>query len=232
MKDYQDGFSCLPPRAVFHCQQAVEMALRGAMLKTCGVAEDEAAGGAAHDLIDFIKRIKTAETNTEEQKRAAAEMPMSDQDVEWLKHAYLASRYPKPGRYGVPALLYGDAEAKRALTLAEDFLKWASAVEDLPDPSKFRRKRWAGDSEDSQSKFGRYEEGQRPTVSLPGSSPVSFSPEVITVQTPAQGIVVAPPKRSSSDSGMGGGEQELKRQKSDTGAVEPGTKVTKRWARK
>jgi len=233
MKDYQDGFSCLHPRAVFHCQQAVEMALRSAMLRTCGVAEDEVAGGAAHDLIDFIKRIKTAEVNTDEQKRAAAELPLGDQDVEWLKHAYLASRYPKPGRYGVPALLYGDAEAERALKLAEDFLKWAASVEDLPDPSKFRRKRWAGDNDNTLP-------GEQPSVNLGAAQ--SFSPSVImqiaagqgvTVPPPAgRGVTVAPPKRSSSD--VGGAEPtgtELKRQKSDAG-LEPGTKVTKRWARK
>jgi len=140
MKDIED-MRTLPSRAVWHCQQAVEMALRAVMLRTCGVAEDEAVGGAAHDLIDFIKRLKTADANTEEQRRAQ-KVPLTDDDVEWLKRAYLAARYPKPGRYGIPAMLYQAADAERAFKLADGFLEWAAKVEDLPDPSKFRR-RWS-----------------------------------------------------------------------------------------
>lgn len=136
-----DGVRSMPSRAVWHCQQAVEMGLKSAMLRTCGVAEDEVVGGAAHDLIDFIQRLKTAEVNTEEQRRAQ-NVPLDSDDVEWLKRAYLAARYPKPGRYGIPTLLYSDSDADRALRLAEGFLQWAERVEDLPDPNKFRR-RWS-----------------------------------------------------------------------------------------
>jgi len=141
MKDSDDGLRSMPSRAVWHCQQAVEMALKSAMLRTCGVAEDEVTGGAAHNLIDFVLRLKTAEANTEEQRRAQ-EVPLLDDDVEWLKRAYLAARYPKPGRYGVPTMLYNNADAERAQRLAEGFLQWAEQVEDLPDPGKCRR-RWS-----------------------------------------------------------------------------------------
>merc|ERR1719491_2428143 len=137
----QNNMRIVPPRAVFHAQQCVEMALNSAMLRTCGVSEDEVAGGAAHDLIDFIKRIRGAEVNTMEQRRAQ-QVPLNEVDVDWLKRAYLASRYPKPGRWGVPSMLYDDADAKRALDLAEKFVQWAEEVEDLPDPGKARRK-WA-----------------------------------------------------------------------------------------
>jgi len=145
-----DGVRSMPSRAVWHCQQAVEMGLKSAMLRTCGVAEDEVVGGAAHDLIDFIQRLKTAEVNTEEQRRAQ-NVPLEADDVEWLKRAYLAARYPKPGRYGVPTLLYSDADASRALRLAEGFLQWAERVEDLPDPNKFRR-RWSSTKEETKIK--------------------------------------------------------------------------------
>jgi len=141
-----NGVRSMPSRAVWHCQQAVEMALKGAMLRTCGVAEEEVVGGAAHNLIDFITRLKTAEVNTEEQRRAQ-NVPLGGEDVDWLKRAYLAARYPKPGRYGVPTLLYTDVDAERALKLADGFIKWAENVEDLPDPNKFRR-RWANQTKD------------------------------------------------------------------------------------
>merc|ERR1712085_82170 len=144
MKDSDDGLRAMPSRAVWHCQQAVEMAMKAAMLRTCGVAEEEVVGGAAHNLIDFVTRIKNAEANTEEQRRAQ-NVPLDNDDVEWLKRAYLAARYPKPGRYGVPTLLYSDADSDRALRLAEGFLQWSERVEDLPDPNKYRR-RWASDS--------------------------------------------------------------------------------------
>jgi HEPN domain-containing protein len=145
-----EGLASLASRAVWHCQQAVEMALRAAMLRTCGIADEEAIGGAAHDLIDFIARLKTAEVNTEEQRRAQSEVPLTEDDVKWFKHAYLAARYPKPGRYGVPGLLYNEQDAERALRLSEDFIAWSARVEDLPDPSKFRRRRWTLDKEDEQ----------------------------------------------------------------------------------
>ncbi|CAK0871810.1 unnamed protein product [Prorocentrum cordatum] len=173
-----EGLPITPARSVWHCQQTVEMALRATMLRTCGLAEDECAGGAAHDLIDFVKRIKTADTNTEEQKRAVSTIPLTDEDVEWLKHAYLAARYPKPGRYGVPAMLYSESDAQRGLKIAEEFLAWAANVEDLPDPSKFRRKRWLKDE--------AAEAGKGIFVTLPSQ---------VAAQTPALGVVVAPPGR-------------------------------------
>jgi len=139
-----DGVRSMPSRAVWHAQQGVEMGLKSAMLRTCGVDEQEIVGGAAHDLIDFITRLKSAEANTEEQRRAQ-NVPLDSEDVEWLKRAYLAARYPKPGRYGVPTLLYSDSDAERALRLAEGFLQWSERVEDLPDPNKYRR-RWASDT--------------------------------------------------------------------------------------
>jgi len=87
-----------------------------------------------------VKRIKTAEGNTEEQRRAQL-VPISEEDVDWLKRAYLASRYPKPGRFGVPSTLYEEHDAQRALRMAERFVEWAERVEDLPDPGRNRR-RW------------------------------------------------------------------------------------------
>merc|ERR1719491_191369 len=173
----QNNMRIVPPRAVFHAQQCEGMALNSAMLRTCGVSEDEVAGGAAHDLIDFIKRIRGAEANTVEQKRAA-EVPITELDVDWLKRAYLAARYPKPGRWGVPSLLYDEADADRALKMAEVFVKWAEEVEDLPDPGKTRRK------------YMQYEEA--PTIK-PAVDPNLPAP-------PPVPRFVPPPSKSSSSS--------------------------------
>merc|ERR1712190_81991 len=164
-----EGVRSMPSRAVWHAQQAVEMGLKSAMLRTCGVDEQEIVGGAAHDLIDFITRLKTAEANTEEQRRAQ-NVPLDADDVEWLKRAYLAARYPKPGRYGVPTLLYSDTDSERALRLAEGFLQWAERVEDLPDPNKYRR-RWASDSiaKDVNEKNGSKDTTAEETAASPAA---------------------------------------------------------------
>mmetsp|Transcript_29756 Transcript_29756/g.98660 ORF Transcript_29756/g.98660 Transcript_29756/m.98660 type:complete len:820 (+) Transcript_29756:8028-10487(+) len=177
-----DGLRSVPPRAVFHCQQAVEMGLNSAMLRTCGVSEDEVAGGAAHDLIDFIKRIRTAETNTAEQRRAQ-QVPLTEEDVDWLKRAYLASRYPKPGRWGVPALLYDQADGERALRLAEGFVEWAERVEDLPDPGKKRRS------------WNQFQESKTIETPLPQSTPIETFQflQQATPAAPAVPRLVLPP---------------------------------------
>jgi len=169
-----NGIRSMPSRAVWHCQQAVEMALKGAMLRTCGVAEEEVVGGAAHNLIDFITRLKAAEVNTEEQRRAQ-NVPLGGEDVDWLKRAYLAARYPKPGRYGVPTLLYTDLDADRALKLADGFIKWAENVEDLPDPNKFRR-RWASQSKEEGIVKSVIKDTTPGAQASPESAPTALAP--------------------------------------------------------
>merc|ERR1719356_1691107 len=125
----------LPSAGVWHSQQVVEMAVKSAMLRTCGVAEDEVTGGAAHDVECFIRRLVATAVNTEEQRRAQL-VPGTDADIMWLKASYLGARYPRDSRDGIPGLKYTAGDADRALALAEAFLIWAAHVEDLPDPSK------------------------------------------------------------------------------------------------
>jgi len=128
-----EGYRSLPAAAVWHCEQVVEMAIKAAMLRTCGVSEDESIGGSAHDIAEFVRRLRGADAQTEEQ-RLAQQVPVDEADVMWLKRAYLASRYPKPGNYSVPSENYKKADAENALKLAEETLKWAANIEDLPDP--------------------------------------------------------------------------------------------------
>jgi HEPN domain-containing protein len=125
----------LPSASVWHSQQVVEMAVKSAMLRTCGVAEDEVTGGAAHDVECFIRRLVATAVNTEEQRRAQL-VPGTDADIMWLKASYLGARYPRDSRDGIPGLKYTAGDADRALALAEAFLIWAAHVEDLPDPNK------------------------------------------------------------------------------------------------
>jgi len=133
-----DNYRSLPASAVWHSEQVVEMAIKAAMLRTCGISEDESIGGSAHDIAEFVRRLKSADAQTAEQ-RLAQQVPVNDADIIWLKRSYLQSRYPRPGNYHVPSENYTKADADRALKLAEETLKWASDVEDLPDPGLIRR---------------------------------------------------------------------------------------------
>merc|ERR1740121_2036663 len=87
-------------------------------------------------------------------------IPADNESMDWLKRAYLAARYPKPGRYGIPGLQYSEHDAQRALRIAEAFIKWASNVEDMPDMlvedaswkgdmsmDEIRKRRWASVAE-------------------------------------------------------------------------------------
>eukprot|EP00929_Paragymnodinium_shiwhaense_P109155 TRINITY_DN754_c5_g1_i1.p1 TRINITY_DN754_c5_g1~~TRINITY_DN754_c5_g1_i1.p1 ORF type:complete len:4259 (+),score=1336.88 TRINITY_DN754_c5_g1_i1:96-12872(+) len=128
-----EGLRSLPAAAVWHCEQAVEMAIKSAMFRTCGISEDESIGGAAHDITAFVLRLRNAGSNTEEQRRAQC-VPINDEDIEWLRKAYLGARYPRAYGAQIPAELYNKADAERAIRIADAFLKWAGTIEDLPDP--------------------------------------------------------------------------------------------------
>jgi len=132
------GLRALPAAAVWHAEQAVEMAINAAMFRTCGVSEDESIGGKAHDIVTFVIRLRKAQAQTEEQSRCQ-EIPVSDADVEWLRRAYLNARYPKPRGEGIPAEMYSKADGERAIRIADSFLKWAGTVEDLPDPGRMEK---------------------------------------------------------------------------------------------
>jgi len=110
----------------------VEMSLKAAMFRTFGVSEEESIGSAAHDILEFVRRLRNADANTEEQRKAQR-TPGNEVDGEWLKKAYLNARYPKPWSFAIPAELYTKADAERAIKLADEFVRWAAQVEDLPD---------------------------------------------------------------------------------------------------
>jgi len=204
-----EGFRALPAACVWHCEQVVEMAIKAAMLRTCGVSEDESIGGSAHDIAEFVRRLKGADAQTEEQ-RLAQQVPVTEEDVIWLKRAYLASRYPRPGDYRVPSENYHKADAERALKLAEDTLKWATDVEDLPDPGitkksnqadeaqatlDIRKRRWA----DMVGTSGTATNAEK--ASLQKNAPAWSTPSASSSGAPGKAsakFVVPPPKTGAA----------------------------------
>eukprot|EP00928_Gymnodinium_smaydae_P095838 TRINITY_DN8323_c0_g2_i1.p1 TRINITY_DN8323_c0_g2~~TRINITY_DN8323_c0_g2_i1.p1 ORF type:complete len:4833 (+),score=938.40 TRINITY_DN8323_c0_g2_i1:126-14624(+) len=148
------GLRILPSAAVWHCEQAVEMCIKAAMYRTCGVSEDESIGSKAHDITTFVQRLRYARANTTEQEKGQ-DVPIEDFDVQWLKTSYLNARYPRARSEKIPAELYPAKDGERAIHIADRFLKWASTIEDLPDPGveaqesnesermlAMRRRRW------------------------------------------------------------------------------------------
>ena len=55
---------------VFHAQQVVELALKSAMLRTCGLVTEEFTGSTSHDLVGFYVRLVSATPATDAQKDA------------------------------------------------------------------------------------------------------------------------------------------------------------------
>ena len=95
------------------------MALKAAMLCTCGLTAEEFTGRAAHDLASFGKHIRNAEAATHEQQRSQS-LPASQEDLNWLRQAYLEARYPNASSASVPANRYTDTDSIRAIKLAEE----------------------------------------------------------------------------------------------------------------
>ncbi|CAE7293385.1 Sacs, partial [Symbiodinium pilosum] len=97
-------------------------ALKSAMLRTCGLAEEEFTGRMAHDLPMLYGRLCDAKPQTSSQAQALKDLPASLEDMTWLKTAYLATRYPNVLPRGqVPAQAYDMAAAQRAGKVAEQF---------------------------------------------------------------------------------------------------------------
>ena len=128
--------------AVFHGQQVVEMSLKSAMLRTCGLTPEEQTGATSHDLAGFHSRLcaaSQAASCTEEQREAVEAMPGSQADMAWLKRAYLAARYPNACTFGkLPAHGYDDDDATRAMQLAEHMFQWSKHLSDLPTAGEVR----------------------------------------------------------------------------------------------
>ncbi|CAJ1408234.1 unnamed protein product, partial [Effrenium voratum] len=140
-----------PSFAVWFGSQAVEKALKSAMLRTCGVAQEEFTGKGSHDLPAFYRRLKSASAETEPQSQAQQQMPGEVEDMIFLKTAYIEARYPNASDR-VPAFAYTQEDAARACDLAKDYVAWAKGVEDLPEPGlpKRCRRRIEEDSENEQ----------------------------------------------------------------------------------
>ncbi|CAE7771445.1 Sacs [Symbiodinium sp. CCMP2592] len=120
---------------VWHAHQVVEKALKSAMLRTCGLAEEEFTGHGCHDLAMLYGRLADASPESTAQRRAQEDLPSDRQDMRWLTKAYLSARYPNMHKAGqVPALAYDKHDAKRAASTADHFIKWAQLLDDLPIP--------------------------------------------------------------------------------------------------
>ena len=119
---------------VWLASQVVEKALKGAMLRTCGLMQEELAGKNAHDLSGFYQGLKSAVPQTEPQRRAQQDLPGDESDMEWLKRAYLAARYPNACAGQIPANAYSVDDFTRAEQIAHGMVRWAKASENLPSP--------------------------------------------------------------------------------------------------
>ena len=89
------------------------MALKAAMLRTCGLTIEEFTGKTAHDLSSLGKHLREAQAHTDEQTRAQS-LPITPDDLNWLRSAYLSARYPNASSLGVPANGYTDTDAERS----------------------------------------------------------------------------------------------------------------------
>eukprot|EP00421_Protoceratium_reticulatum_P020770 CAMPEP_0168380846 /NCGR_PEP_ID=MMETSP0228-20121227/12571_1 /TAXON_ID=133427 /ORGANISM="Protoceratium reticulatum, Strain CCCM 535 (=CCMP 1889)" /LENGTH=656 /DNA_ID=CAMNT_0008393925 /DNA_START=30 /DNA_END=1997 /DNA_ORIENTATION=- len=230
-----DGLRSLPATAVWHCQQVVEMATKSAMFRTCGVAEDEVMGGSAHDIADFAKRLSGGVVNTEEQRRAQR-VPCDDDTMDWLKRAYLAARYPKPGRYGIPGLQYTTADSDRAMRLAEDFVKWAAHVEDLPDMltdnrpgndavlEDIRKRRWSSVAEAAGLPDAEVNQ-MRPTPATQEAGAASPAPPASKASSAASKASSAASKASSAASKPSSAVSKASSDGGTAAAAAPGVRV-------
>eukprot|EP00929_Paragymnodinium_shiwhaense_P071432 TRINITY_DN36310_c0_g2_i1.p1 TRINITY_DN36310_c0_g2~~TRINITY_DN36310_c0_g2_i1.p1 ORF type:complete len:2649 (+),score=501.17 TRINITY_DN36310_c0_g2_i1:813-7949(+) len=122
----------LPAATVWHCCQAVEMALKSVMLRTCGITEEELRGKEAHDIALLTRKLLEANAMTAEQQ-SAQRLPVEQSELAWLGRAYVGARYPR-GNRNVPGHMYGPADAQRALMAARLMKRWAADVEDLAAP--------------------------------------------------------------------------------------------------
>ena len=71
--------------SVWHAQQAVELAVKSVMYRTCGITESELKGGDAHNLDKLFKRIFVD----------VVDWPVAQSSVQELSVAYIGSRYVK-----------------------------------------------------------------------------------------------------------------------------------------
>eukprot|EP00439_Symbiodinium_sp_Y106_P061651 s125_g9.t1 len=128
---------------VWHAHQVVEKALKAAMLRTCGLAEEEFTGHGCHDLAMLYGRLADASPASTAQRRAQEDLPSDRKDMRWLTKAYLSARYPNMHKAGqVPALAYDKHDAKLATSTAEYFIKWAQLLDDLPIPGSGQERMW------------------------------------------------------------------------------------------
>ena len=65
-----------------------------------------------------------AEANTTEQKRTQS-LPIISEEFNWLRHTFLAMRYPNACNADVPARGYTDSDAKHTIKLVKDAVPWA-----------------------------------------------------------------------------------------------------------
>ncbi|CAE7865286.1 Sacs, partial [Symbiodinium necroappetens] len=153
---------------VFHAQQVVELALKSAMLRTCGLVTEEFTGSTSHDLVGFYVRLVSATPTTDAQKDAMEAIPGSQEEVAWLKRAYLAARYPNACSAGnLPAHEYSQDDATHARQLAQSFFEWSKHLSDLPTPEHVPATRVSVPQE---------QDGELPTLFRFEQSRPSFAP--------------------------------------------------------
>jgi len=109
--------------AVWHAQQACELALKSLMMRTCGVLEQELRGKDAHDLLRFVDRVDRGGC-----------CPVPRDELRDLTKAYLWSRYPDAAAVQLPVDRYTATHAQTALRSAGQLRLWLSSLDTVTTP--------------------------------------------------------------------------------------------------
>jgi HEPN domain-containing protein len=96
---------------VWEAQQACEFAIKGLMLRTCGMSTEEKKGKGAHDLLLHMSRLITRETDEEA-------YPVDWDQLRFLSDAYIHARYPLSGDDVLPTDRYARDDAQKSMTTA------------------------------------------------------------------------------------------------------------------
>ena len=115
----------LYPQAVYHAQQAGEMAIKSLMFRTCGITQEELKGRGAHDLRLLVSRITES---------GQWDCPVLGDELSFLAAANTASRYPLNDMRLTPRDKYGRAEAEDSLRIATRLREWAAMTYAVPTP--------------------------------------------------------------------------------------------------
>ncbi|KAK3281745.1 hypothetical protein CYMTET_10479 [Cymbomonas tetramitiformis] len=110
------------PDSVWYCQQAAEKRLKGCLMRTRGILNEEFRGRQAHSLVTLSAAVSTADVEI-----TRCPSPMQER-LAALADAYIKARYPQRPDEDPPSL-YSEGASSDALELVTEVCAWAEAVE-------------------------------------------------------------------------------------------------------